>query len=413
VVSAQDWKLKVRTKTAPAMDEHKIPTTSEDLINLLLSDGLGEGLPKIAESLLNAAMLMERAKHIGAAPHERVVHRNGHANGFKPRSFHTSLGGLNLAMPQVRGSDSPFRTSLLEKGSRSDRALKAAIASIYIQGISTRRVTTVMEELCGFEVSSTQVSNLCAQLDPEFEKWRTRPLPDISHLFIDATYYTVRIDGIVRDCATLIAIGIRRDNGKRSILGVSCALSEAEVHWRNFLTDLKERGIGIPDSITSDAHEGLRAGLRATFNSCPWLRCQFHLQQNAQAYVPTKELKQIVASDISRIFDADDRAHADAKLSVFVKTYEKSAPKLASWAEQNIPEGLSVFSFPEADRKRLRTSNMCETLNSQIKRRTRVVGLFPNESSLLRLVTGILIEISDEWEIGKIYLQPVTKKTTT
>lgn len=395
------------------MDEHKIPTTTEDLINMLLSDGLGDGLPKIAEIILNAAMLIERAKHIGAAPHERVPHRNGHANGFKPRSFHTSLGALNLDMPQVRGSDTPFRTSLLEKGTRSDRALKAAIASIYIQGISTRRVTKVMEELCGFSVSSTQVSNLCAELDPEFEKWRSRPLPDISHLFIDATYYTVRIGGIVRDCATLIAIGIRRDNGKRSILGVSCALSEAEVHWRSFLTSLKERGIGLPDSITSDAHEGLRAALRATLNSCPWLRCQFHLQQNAQAYVPTKELKQIVADDIRRIFDADDRVHADTRLLDFVKTYEKSAPKLAAWAEENIPEGLSVFKFPKADRKRLRTSNMCETLNSQIKRRTRVVGLFPNEASLLRLVTGVLIEISDEWEIGKIYLKSVSKNTTT
>ena len=269
-----------------------------------------------------------------------------------------------------------------------------------------------MEELCGFEVSSTQVSNLCAALDPEFEKWRKRPLPDISHLFIDATYHTVRINGSVRDCATLIAIGIRRDNGKRSILGVSCALSEAEVHWRSFLSDLKERGIGLPDSITSDAHEGLRAALRATFNSCPWLRCQFHLQQNAQAYVPTKDLKQTVASEISRIFDAEDRAEADAKLSKFVKTYEKSAPQLASWAERNIPEGLTVFNFPKADRKRLRTSNMCETLNSQIKRRTRVVGLFPSESSLLRLVTGVLMEISDEWETGKIYLRPNGQKSS-
>ena len=206
---------------------------------MLLSEGLGEGLPKVAEIILNAAMLIERTRHIGAAPYQRVEHRNGHSNGFKPRSFHTALGELSLAIPQVRGSDSPFKTSLLEKGSRSDRALKAAIATIYIQGISTRRVTKVMEELCGFEVSSTQVSNLCAALDPEFEKWRKRPLPDISHLFIDATYHTVRINGSVRDCATLIAIGIRRDNGKRSILGVSCALSEAEVHWRSFLSDLK------------------------------------------------------------------------------------------------------------------------------------------------------------------------------
>ena len=391
------------------MDEQHQITDLNDLINLLLQGGLGEGLPRIAEILMNAAMLVERTKHLGAGPYERVEARNGHANGFKPRTFHTSMGGLELAAPQVRGSDTPFRTSLLEKGSRSDRALKAAIASMYLQGVSTRRVTTVMGELCGFEVSSTQVSNLTAELDAEFIKWRDRPLPEISHLFIDATYYKVRIDGVVRDCATLIAIGIRRDNGKRLILGVSCALSEAEVHWRGFLASLKERGIGIPDSVTSDAHEGLRAALRATLNSSPWQRCQFHLQQNAQAYVPTKELKLKVAADIRRIFNADDRTHAEAKLADFVKTYAKSAPRLAAWAEQNIPEGLAVFSFPEASRKRLRTSNMCETLNSQIKRRTRVVGLFPNDSSLLRLVTGVLMEISEEWETGKVYLQPETK----
>ena len=391
------------------MDEHHQPTDANDLINLLLQGGLGDGLPRIAEILMNAAMLVERTKHLGAGPYERVEARNGHANGFKPRTFHTSMGGLELAAPQVRGSDTPFRTSLLEKGSRSDRALKAAIASMYLQGVSTRRVTTVMGELCGFEVSSTQVSNLTAELDAEFSKWRDRPLPEIAHLFIDATYYKVRIDGVVRDCATLIAIGIRRDNGKRLILGVSCALSEAEVHWRGFLAGLKERGIGIPDSVTSDAHEGLRAALRATLNSSPWQRCQFHLQQNAQAYVPTKELKLKVAADIRRIFNADDRAHAEAKLADFVKAYTKSAPRLAAWAEQNIPEGLAVFSFPEASRKRLRTSNMCETLNSQIKRRTRVVGLFPNDSSLLRLVTGVLMEISEEWETGKVYLQQETK----
>lgn len=391
------------------MDEHPQITDLNDLINLLLQGGLGDGLPRIAEILMNAAMLVERTKHLGAGPYERVEARNGHANGFKPRTFHTSMGGLELAAPQVRGSDTPFRTSLLEKGSRSDRALKAAIASMYLQGVSTRRVTTVMGELCGFEVSSTQVSNLTAELDAEFTKWRDRPLPEIAHLFIDATYYKVRIDGIVRDCATLIAIGIRRDNGKRLILGVSCALSEAEVHWRGFLASLKERGIGIPDSVTSDAHEGLRAALRATLNSSPWQRCQFHLQQNAQAYVPTKELKLKVAADIRRIFNADDRAHAEAKLADFVKAYAKSAPRLSTWAEQNIPEGLAVFSFPEASRKRLRTSNMCETLNSQIKRRTRVVGLFPNDASLLRLVTGVLMEISEEWETGKVYLQPETK----
>jgi putative transposase len=386
------------------MDEHNQTTLHDPLINLLFDGGLQNALPRIAEILMNAAMLLERESHIGAAPYQRGTQRNGYANGFKPRTFQTGIGALELSVPQVRESDSPFNTSLLEKGSRSDRALKSAIATMYVEGVSTRRVTRIMEQLCGFQVSSGQVSNLNKQLDEEFAKWRTRPLPAIIYLIIDATYYKVRIDGVVRDCATLVAHGIRREDGKRMILGVSCALSEAEVHWRAFLTSLKERGIGIPDLVTSDAHSGLKAALKASFNATPWQRCQFHLQQNAQEYVTKQHLKSKVASDIKVIFNADDRAHAEERLKDFVKTYGESQPKLAAWAEENLPEGFTVFALPEAHRKRLRTSNACENVNGQIKKRTRVVGLFPSEQSLLRLVTGVLIEISETWETGKSYL---------
>ncbi|MDA7882530.1 transposase, partial [Akkermansiaceae bacterium] len=241
------------------MNEQTKDNSESSLLNLIFEEGLQEALPRIAEILLNAAMLIERERHIGVAPHQRGGERNGYANGFKPRTFQTGVGALNLAVPQVRDSQDPFRTSLLEKGSRSDKALKSAIATMYIEGVSTRRVTKIMEQMCGFEVSSGQVSNLNKQLDEEFEKWRTRPLPEIAYMTLDATYYKVRIDCTVRDCATLIAHGVRRSDGKRMILGVSCALSEAEVHWREFLTGLKERGMGIPDLITSDAHSGLKA----------------------------------------------------------------------------------------------------------------------------------------------------------
>ncbi len=398
--------LKARTKTAQAMNEHSQNSPHPDLINILLQDGLENAVPKICELLINAAMLLERIEHIGANPNERNVQdRDGYANGFKPRSFQTAMGKLQLAVPQIRDSSQPFRTSLLEQGSRSDRALKSAIATMYVEGVSTRRVSKIMETLCGFEVSSAQVSKLTGELDTEFEKWRTRALPEIRYLIIDATYYKVRIDGVVRDCATLIAIGVRRDNGKRMVLGVSCALSEAEVHWRNFLNSIRERGIGIPDLITSDAHTGLQAALKGTLSATPWQRCQFHLQQNAQQYITKQELKSKVAADIRAIFNADDRAHAEARLATFITTYSETQPKLAEWAETNIPEGFTIFSLPEAHRKKTRTSNACETLNSQIKRRTRVVGLFPNESSLLRLVTAVLIEISETWETGKAYLK--------
>lgn len=388
------------------MNEHCHDNPNDELINLLLQEGLENSLPKISELLMNTAMLLERIHHIGASPYQRnAEQRNGYANGFKPRSFQTSMGKLSLELPQVRESETPFRTSLLEQGSRSERALKAAIATMYVEGVSTRRVSRVMKELCGFEASSGQVSKLTAQLDEEFEKWRSRPLPEIACLILDATYYKVRIDGTVRDCATLEAIGIRREDGKRMILGVSCALSEAEVHWRDFLNSLRERGIGIPEMVTSDAHTGLRAALKATLSATPWQRCQFHLQQNAQAYVSKQSLKSKVAGEIRKIFNAESKAHAQECLRGFVDTYRQSQPRLAAWAEENIPEGFTVFELPEAHRKRLRTSNACETLNSQIKRRTRVVGLFPNQESLLRLVTAILIEISETWETGKSYLK--------
>ena len=386
------------------MNEQSNTNTQNDLINLLISNGIDDGMQPVMKLLLNAAMLMERTKHINAQPNERSSHRTGYSNGFKPRSYQSSIGKLDLQYPQVRGSEEPFRTSLFEKGSRSDRSLKVAIATMYIQGVSTRKVTKVMEDLCGFEVSSAQVSRLSSELDEEFEKWRQRDLPDIRHMICDASYYKIRHEGVVRDCAVLIAIGVRATDGKRMVLGVSCKLSEAEIHWRDFFETLKERGLGIPDSITSDFHVGLKAALRASFNSTPWQRCQFHLQQNAQSYVPKMDMKQEVAADIKRVFNSSDRPHAELELKNLVKKYEKTAPELAKWMETSIPEGLTVLNLPTKVRTRLRTSNMCETLNGNIKRRTKVVGVFPNAESLLRLVTGVVIEVSDEWEIGKTYL---------
>lgn len=392
------------------MNEQSQDTLSQELINILLQQGLSDGLKTIAQTLMNTAMLLEREQHLNAAPYQRgVEERNGYANGFKPRSFQTQMGSLDLSVPQVRNSDTPFQTSLLEKGSRSDRALKSAIATMYVQGVSTRKVTKVIEELCGFEVSSGQVSNLNKTLDDEFKKWRSRPLPEIQYLIIDATYYDVRIDGTVRDCATLTAIGIRRDNGKRMVLGVSCALSEAEVHWRAFLDSLKERGMGIPDMVTSDAHSGLKNALKATLNATPWQRCQFHLQQNAQAHITKDNLKSPIAAEIRSILTADTKEEAQEKLKTFAAKWTDKQPKIATWAEENIPESFTVFQLPLEHRKKLRTSNSCETLNGNIKRRTRVVGLFPSEESLERLVTGVLIELSETWETSRPYLKKLTK----
>jgi putative transposase len=328
------------------MNEQTQNIQHPDLINILLEDGLESAIPKISELLMNAAMLLERIGHIGADPNERNVDgRNGYGNGFKPRSFQTAMGKLRLDVPQVRESNEPFRTALLEQGSRSERALKSAIATMYVEGVSTRRVTKIMEKLCGFQVSSGQVSNLTKELDVEFAKWRTRPLPEILYLTLDATYYKVRIDGVVRDCATLIAIGVRREDGRRIIIGVSCALSEAEIHWRDFLNSIRARGIGIPDIVTSDAHTGLRAALRACLGATPWQRCQFHLQKNAKQYI-TKPTPRPNPSSRSGLKSTSPKASpSSACPKLIAKKRARQTPVRPSTARSNDARG-SLDSSP-------------------------------------------------------------------
>jgi putative transposase len=222
-------------------------------------------------------------------------------------------------------------------------------------------------------------------------------------MYLDARYEKVRQDGQVRDAAVLVASGVD-DAGKRAILGVSVALSEQEVHWRSFLQSLVKRGLRGVELIISDAHAGLQAARKAVFGGVPWQRCQFHLQQNAQAYVPRQELKQEVAAAIRAIFNAGSLSEAKRLLAETVERYRGVAPRLARWMEENLGEGLMVFAFPASHRRLLRTTNGLERVNQEIRRRTRVARLFPNEASCLRLITAVVMEISEEWETGKAYL---------
>jgi putative transposase len=375
------------------------------LLNQIVEEGLS-GLPEVLGLLLNEAMKVERSRHLQAQPHQRTSERTGFANGFKPKTMLTRTGPVQLSIPQVRDCAEPFYPQAWEKGQRSEKALCLAVAEMYLQGVSTRRVTNVLESLCGASVSSATVSRVAAQLDPLLEQWRQRPLEPIDHLILDARYEKVRVGASVRSCAVLIAIGVRKRDGKRMVLGTSVSLSEAEVHWRDFLVSLRQRGIGLPALVVSDAHEGLRAALRAVFSGVRWQRCQFHLQQNAQAYVPKADQRASVAADIRRIFNSENLAQAQERLAQTVDNYRDAAPKLAAWMEENLPEGFAVFDFPEPVRRRLRTSNACENLNRQLRRRTAVAGLFPNEASLLRLVTALLMEISEDWETSRAYLTP-------
>lgn len=375
-------------------------TLSPELVELLADQGL-DALPELLRVIINAAMQAERQRHLNAGLYERTPERRGYANGYKPKTVTTRVGPVTFDVPQVR--DGSFYPNALEKGLRSERALTLALAEMYVQGVSTRKVAAITEQLCGVELSSMQVSRAAAQLDTVLEQWRSRPLGRCVYLYLDARYEKVRVDGQVRDAAVLLAMGVQAD-GKRTILGVSVSLSEQEAHWRQFLQHLVARGLSGVQLIISDAHEGLQAARRAVFGGVPWQRCQFHLQQNAQAYVPRQELKAEVAAAIRAIFTAPNRADADALLARTVQTYTKTASKLASWLETAIPEGLTVFAFPAAHRQRLRTVNGLERLNQEIRRRTRVVGVFPNEASCLRLVSALAMETSDEWVAGKVYL---------
>ncbi len=392
------------------MTHHKDDTTIERVMETLIENGM-ESMGETFGILFNVAMELERAEFMGAGRYERSENRVGRANGFKDKKIQSRVGEIALKIPQVR--DLPagvegFYPKSLEKGQRSERALKLALAEMYIHGVSTRKVTKITEELCGLEVTSMQVSRATELLDEQVKAWRMRKLGSIRYLILDARYEKVRHGGSVIDCAVLVALGVD-EKGKRTVLGTSVALSEAEVHWREFISSLQDRGMRNVQMITSDAHGGLKKALQATMSGVPWQRCQFHLQQNAQAYVPKVSMRKQVAADIRKVFAASDRQDADQKLKDFVVDYKEKAPKLAEWAENNIPEGLTVFELPANHQKRMRTSNGIERLNKEIKRRTRVATLFPNEASLLRLVSAVLAEISDEWETGKVYISMETE----
>jgi len=380
---------------------HQMQTTALDEITELLAEHGFDGLAQAVTVLLNEVMKLERSHALGAGPYQRAESRTGYANGYKPKTLHTRLGPLTVEVPQARGVE--FYPSALEKGVRSERALKLAVAEMYVQGVSTRKVAAITEQLCGLEVTSSQVSRAAQALDEELEAWRSRPLGETPYLILDARYEHVRHGGQVRSCAVLVAIGID-PQGKRSILGVSVSLSEAEAHWRDFLGSLQARGLHGVKLVVSDAHAGLKPALDARLTGVPWQRCQFHLIENAMAYVPRSAMRKAVAAGIRAVFDAPDRPEAERQLEMAVKKYRTSAPRLAEWLEANIPEGLAVFALPASHRRRLRTINMLERLNKELKRRTRVAGLFPNEASALRLVSAVAMEISEEWETNRKYL---------
>ena len=317
-------------------------------------------------TLFNEAMKIERTQALKALPYERSDERQGHANGFKDKTIQTRMGAMTVQIPQVRGMS--FYPQSLEKGCRSERALKLSIAEMYVNGVSTRKVSEITEQLCGFEISSTQVSRLS----------------------------TLK----VIDQAVLIATGVNIE-GIREVIGVSVDISEAEIHWRNFFLSIKARGLHSIELLISDDHPGLKAARKAVFPAVPWQRCQFHFAQNAQAHSPNNNMRAEIGQAVRSIFDAPTKQQAlDVKQKV-VEQFKTRAPKFAKWLDENVEECLQIHDLPPQFQKKLRTTNPLELVNREIKRRTNVARIFPNSDSLLRLVTAVLVEIHENWITAK------------
>lgn len=382
---------------AYSFDDSKI----DEMIQVF-ENNFDEPMRALVEIVLNNLMLIERDRHNQASSHERSLSRRDSSNGFKPKKYKTRLGTMDLQVPQTRYE--PFYPSCLEKGIRSERALKLAIAEMYVQGVSTRKVQHIVEEMSGMNVTSTEVSRCAKLLDTELEKWRNQKLGRVIYLYLDARYEKVRYEGKVIDVAILSAIGVNEE-GKKSVLGISVSLSEAEVHWSEFLASLRDRGLHGVELIISDDHAGLKVARKKNFGSIPWQRCLFHVQQNAQSHCSRKSYRKPVAQDVRDIVNAPSKHVAEYILKQKIEYWEQKDSKLAQWLERVMPQTMTFYSFDRQHWKRIRTNNLAETYNKELKRRTRVATLFPNIESLLRLATAQAMELSEYWETGKVYLQ--------
>jgi len=382
-------------------------TTDHRRVDIQLAQGIllddPSFLKEIVERVIQEMLELQMTEHIGAAPYERTEKRTGQRNGYKPRALRTRVGTLKLLVPQDR--EGTFSTSLFARYQRNEKALCLALMEMYVEGVSTRKVREVTEELCGTSFSKSLVSQLAGRLDSELEAWRSRRLEAEAYpyLFVDARYEKVRADGRVIGQGVLVVSGVR-DDGMREILGVEVADTESEATYQDLFRSLKARGLSGVELVISDEHEGLKAAVARHFQGASRQRCQVHYSRNLLGMVSYAKRKEL-AADLRTIFAAPERHSAlELASSVAERWRAKGHEKVAEHVEEHIEECLSCLSFPESHRRRIRTTNGLERLNQEIKRRTRVVRIFPNREACLRLVTALAVEFSEEWVTGRRYL---------
>ena len=348
----------------------------------------------------------ELTAFLNAEPYTRTAERRGYRNGYKPRTLNTRVGRLDLMVPKDR--EGRFQTELFEKYQRNEKALVLAIIEMYVQGVSTRKVKKITEELCGLDISKSQVSELSKGLDEEVKKWRMSQLTkQYPYLVVDARVERIRRDGSVIPQSVLVVVGIDNE-GYREVLGVWCADSESEASWSMVFRELKERGLHGVNYVVSDDHKGLTRAIAREFQGAIWQRCQVHFMRNVRAMVSKKNRNRITAI-LKEITGAESHDSARKRLNEAVDTLNTTHPKVAGHLDMYGEEILAVYALPEHHRKRMRTTNMLERFNEEIKRRTRVVRIFPNEQSCIRLISALAMEENENWMERK-YLNMETEE---
>jgi len=373
------------------------PEKQDSTLVDLVQASSGSGEDPIKEQLrhtIQQVLEEEMTVFLNVEPYGRTEERRGYRNGYKPRVLKTRVGRLELMVPKDR--EGRFQTELFEKYQRSEKALVLAIAEMYVQGVSTRKVKKITEELCGLEISKSQVSSLAKGLDAEIDTWRKRLLVKrYPYLVVDALFEKVRHAGTGVSRGVLTVVGIDED-GYREVLGVWCADTESEASWSQVFRELKDRGLAGVDYVVSDDHRGLVEAIHRHFQGVIWQRCQVHFIRNAVGKVQKNDRKRVLAL-LREVTAASCLESAQNRLREAVATLENTHPKVADMLELHGEEMLAVYALPEHHRKRMRTTNMVERLNEEFRRRTRVIRVFPNEASCVRIVSALAIECNDEW----------------
>lgn len=361
----------------------------------------GELLKLLMKQALEEVLEGEMTEVLGAGNGERSEGRQGYRSGYYSRSLVTRIGKLELRVPRDR--EGRFSTELFERYQRSEKALVSTLAEMYVQGVSTRKIKAITEELCGHAFSASTVSQVNKGLDGALKRFAERPLTEpYPYLILDGRYEKVRIDGVIQSQAVLVAIGINWE-GRRQVLGVDVASRESTSSWKEFLGGLKARGLHGVEFVVSDDHAGLRRAVSELLCEAAWQRCYVHFLRNALDYLPRKADDDCL-QELRWLYDRRDLKEAQADLQSWLKRWEKRYPKLTDWVEANIGETLTFYRLPRQHHKHLKSTNMLERLNEEIKRRTRVVRIFPNVASCLRLVRALCAEVHESWLEDHRYL---------